>query len=103
MENLNSAIKKTKNDRNGIIIHSNHGSQYTSNIYKNFCSAWHCYINGKSIFLYRDAVIESFHISLKKGTIHSNHYLNIKKYVLDVVDWNDWYNKIKLQDFNILQ
>jgi len=39
MENLNSAIKKTKNDRNGIIIHSNHGSQYTSNIYKNFCNA----------------------------------------------------------------
>jgi len=53
MENLNSAIKKTKNDCNEIIIHSDHGSQYTSNIYKNFCSAWHCYINGKSIFLYR--------------------------------------------------
>ncbi|WP_250138012.1 integrase core domain-containing protein [Spiroplasma attinicola] len=58
---------------------------------------------GKVYSCTENAVIESFHISLKKGTIHSNHYLNIKKYVLDVVDWNDWYNKIKLQDFNTLQ
>jgi len=39
MENLNSAIKKTKNDCNGIVIHSDYRSQYTSNIYKNFYTA----------------------------------------------------------------
>ncbi|WP_250135854.1 hypothetical protein [Spiroplasma attinicola] len=58
---------------------------------------------GKVYSCTENAVIENFYASLKKGTIHSNHYLNIKEYVLDVVDWNDWYNKIKLQDFNILQ
>gem|GEM_PF-1855077 len=41
---------------------------------------------GKVYSCTENAVIEKFYASLKKGTIHSNYYLNIKKYVLDVVD-----------------
>lgn len=100
MDNLNSAIKKikeNKNDLKGIIIHSDHGYQYTSKIYHDKCISNGIIISmGKNYHCADNIVIESFHSLLKKGTIHNNPYHSLQKYVADVKQWNLWYQNKKV-------
>ncbi|WP_281267724.1 IS3 family transposase [Spiroplasma alleghenense] len=95
LDNFNAAvirIKKINSSTNGIIIHSDHGSQYISNAYKNRCHAEGIKISMGRVGQCSDnVVIESFHALLKKGTIHNNEYTDINAYVTDVIDWNNWY------------
>ena len=73
MSTLNNAIEKEKN-AHGLIIHSDQGFQYTSYPYKDVCKS-----NGITISMARkdipldNALIESWHVSLKKETLHNNN------------------------------
>ncbi|RUO86051.1 hypothetical protein D9R21_05325 [Spiroplasma endosymbiont of Megaselia nigra] len=62
-----------KKDISDIIIHSDHGFQYTSKIYNNKCISNGIRISmGKNYHCADNIVIEIFHSLLKKATIHNN-------------------------------
>ncbi len=92
LNTLNKAIKKTK-DLNGLIIHSDQGSQYVSYEYKEVCAS-----NGILISMSRkgtpldNAVIESFHSLLKKETLYNNDIKSLKEYIAFVHKWLKFYN-----------
>lgn len=98
MSNLRDAIAKIKKIKSpsGIIIHSDHGHQYTSYEFKEVCEADNLIISQSRAYTCADnIVIESFHSLLKKGTIHNNSYSNLNQYIEDLKDWNAWYNWYK--------
>ncbi|UZQ30128.1 MAG: hypothetical protein OHM57_00245 [Spiroplasma phoeniceum] len=60
-------LNKQKKDLSKIIIHSDHGFQYTSKIYNNKCIYNKIKISiGKNYHCADNIVIESFHSLLKK-------------------------------------
>jgi transposase InsO family protein len=81
MDTLNEAISKTK-DLNGLVLHSDQGSQYLSTEYKVICES-----NGIVISHSRkgnpldNAVIESFHSILKKETLYNNDITSLEEYI----------------------
>lgn len=97
LKTLNKAIRKTK-DLSGLIIHSDQGSQYLSPEYQQVCVS-----NGILISMSRkatpldNAVIESFHASLKKETLYNNNIKNINEYVELVHKWIKFYNTKRLR------
>lgn len=96
MSNLKQTIKNIKQagyETKNIIIHSDHGYQYTSKEYAKICKKNKLLISMGNAYTCADnIVIESFHSLLKKGTIHNNFYKTIEEYVADVVQWNNYYN-----------
>jgi len=92
MDTLNKAIKKTK-DLNGLIIHSDQGTQYLSYEYKAVCES-----RGILISMSRkgtpldNAVIESFHSLLKKETLYNNDIKSLAEYIAFVHKWLRFYN-----------
>ncbi|WP_338992277.1 integrase core domain-containing protein [Spiroplasma endosymbiont of Seladonia tumulorum] len=102
LDNLNDAINKIKlikKDLNGIIIHSDHGYQYTSTIYHDKCLSNGITISmGKNYHCVDNIVIESFHSLLKKATIHNKIYNSHEEYIQDVIKWNTWYSNRKEKD-----
>lgn len=99
MSNLRDAIKYIKHEgysTENIIIHSDHGYQYTSKMYAKITKRNKMLISmGQAYTCADNVVIESFHALLKKGTIHNNIYKTIEEYVADVVQWNNYYNQRK--------
>ncbi|WP_342256190.1 IS3 family transposase [Spiroplasma endosymbiont of Poecilobothrus nobilitatus] len=102
IDNLNDAINKIKlikKDLNGIIIHSDHGYQYTYTIYHDKCLSNGIIISmGKKYHCADNIVIESFHSLLKKATIHNKIYNSHEEYIQDVIKWNTWYSNRKEKD-----
>jgi putative transposase len=92
IDTLNEAITKTK-DLNGLVLHSDQGSQYLSTEYKTICES-----NGIVISHSRkgnpldNAVIESFHSILKKETLYNNNITSLKEYIKIVHEWMIFYN-----------
>ena len=97
MQTLNEAIEKIGNI-DGLIIHSDQGSQYTSIEYKKVCIS-----NGITISMSRrgtpldNASIESFHSLLKKETIYNNYIPTLEKYIDIVHDWIKFYNSDRIK------
>ncbi|UZQ30451.1 MAG: hypothetical protein OHM56_02655 [Spiroplasma phoeniceum] len=91
-------IKQTKKDLSNIIIHSDHGFQYTSKIYNKCISSEIRISMGKNYHCADNIVIESFHSLLKKATIHNNIYLFHDEYINDVKKWNKLYSSRKEKD-----
>jgi len=95
MDTLNEAISKEK-DLNGLILHSDQGSQYLSTEYKVICES-----NGIIISHSRkgnpldNAVIESFHSILKKETLYNNNITSLNEYIQLVREWMCFYNTIR--------
>ena len=87
IETLNLAIQKEGNIK-GLILHSDQGSQYTSNQYKEICLA-----NGIQISMSRkgtpidDSPMESRHGILKKETLYNNQIKSLDEYIHLVEDW----------------
>lgn len=92
IETLNEAIRKTK-DVQGVILHSDQGSQYTSNEYRSICEA-----NGIIISMSKkgspvdNSPIESWHALLKKEVLYNNNITNLKEYIQLVEQWIEYYN-----------
>lgn len=85
-------------DLNGIILHSDLGSQYTSDLFENYLTQ-----NGmKHSFSrkgnpYDNACIESFHSALKKEEIYLNSYKDFneaKKAIFEYIE--SWYNRKRI-------
>lgn len=99
IDTLKEAIGKTK-DLNGLVLHSDQGSQYLSTEYKIICES-----NGINISHSRkgnpldNAVIESFHSILKKETLYNNSITTLDEYIQLIHDWMIFYNtkRIRLQ------
>ena len=87
IETLNEAIQKEGNIK-GLILHSDQGSQYTSNQYKEFCLA-----KGIQISMSRkgtpidDSPMESWHGILKKETLYNNQIKSLDEFIHLVEDW----------------
>lgn len=97
LNTLNQAIKN-KNDLNGLILHSDQGSAYLSVEYQNICSSQGILISMSNKGSPLDnAVIESFHASLKKETLYSHDIKNLKHYIVLVKDWLDTYNTSRIR------
>lgn len=92
IDTLNEAISKTK-DLNGLVLHSDQGTQYLSTEYKVVCES-----NGIIISHSRkgnpldNAVIESFHSILKKETLYNNDITTLEEYIRIVHKWMIFYN-----------
>jgi transposase InsO family protein len=97
IDTVRAAIAKTK-DLNGLILHSDQGYQYLSTEYKLICES-----NGILISMSRkgtpldNAVIESFHSSLKKETLYNNNIKNLEEYIQLVIEWLYFYNTTRLR------
>lgn len=98
------AIEAVKNatlnvkDTKGIIVHSDIGSQYTSNAFQSF-------ISGKGMMQsfsrkgnpYDNACIESFHSILKKEEIYCNTYQDFKQAKRAIFEYiESWYNRKRI-------
>ena len=99
---LLDAIEKRKGNTEGLIIHSDQGSQYTSYAYQQICMD-----NGMTISMSApgtpgdNAPMESYHSSLKRETLYSNYYHTNESYVRDVINWIEFYNTKRIQLRNI--
>ncbi len=104
VDNLNAAIFNLKSKiakLDGIIIHSDYGTLYATNIYKKICENNGLVTSaGKGCF--KNIIIEWFHSLLKKGTIHNNFYKSIDEYYDDVIEWNNWYINKKTTSYKNL-
>ena len=86
------------NNTKGLILHSDLGTQYTSNIFED-------YLSSKSIVHsfsrkgnpYDNACIESFHATLKKEEVHHHKYYDFnagKKAIFQYIE--SWYNRERI-------
>lgn len=97
MDTLNQAIiSNNLKDLNGLVLHSDQGSQYLSTEYKIICES-----NGIIISHSRkgnpldNAVIESFHSILKKETLYNNDITSLEEYIQLVQEWMMFYNSVR--------
>jgi putative transposase len=90
-----SIIGETKS-LNDVVIHSDHGVQYTSHSWKQVCDTYGLIISmGTKKTCADNIVIENYHSLLKKGTIHNHRYESHDEYIRDVLSWDRWYNSKK--------
>ena len=94
VKNASLNVKETK----GIILHSDLGSQYTSQAFEN-------YLSGKEMIHsfsrkgnpYDNACIESFHSVLKKEEIYLHTYQNFKEAQRAIFEYiESWYNRKRI-------
>jgi len=92
VDTLKEAISKTK-DLNGLILHSDRGSQYLSTEYIIICESHGIVVSHSRAHNPKDnAVIESFFSSLKKETLYNYDITSMKDYIQLVHDWMHFYN-----------
>jgi transposase InsO family protein len=92
MDTLNEAISKRK-DLNGLVLHSDRGSQYLSTEYKIICESNGILISHSRVHNPKDnAVIESFFGIMKKETLYNNSITTLDEYIQLVRNWMIFYN-----------
>jgi len=98
IESLEMACLKIKNT-NEVIIHTDRGSQYTSNIYRELIQKKEMKGSySRKGNPYDNACIESFHSVLKKELIHQREYTNYEEANKDIIEYIEgWYNKRRIQ------
>lgn len=81
----------------GLIFHSDHGSQYTSNAYKALCAKLGITQSMGSVGdSYDNAMAESFFASLKRERVDNVHYTTRQEARVDIFKWIMWYNRERL-------
>ena len=92
LDTLKEAISKRK-DLNGLVLHSDRGSQYLSTEYKIICESNGIAVSHSRVHNPKDnAVIESFFGIMKKETLYNNSITSLKEYIQLVDDWMTFYN-----------
>jgi transposase InsO family protein len=92
IDTLKEALDKTK-DPNGLVLHSDRGSQYLSTEYKIICESKGIVISHSRAHNPKDnAVIESFFSNLKKETLYNYDITSLEEYIQLVHDWMIFYN-----------
>lgn len=100
-ELVSTAFKRAKESRNpvnGLIFHSDLGSQYTSKEYENLLlenNVKHSY--SKKGYPYDNASMESFNAILKKEEVNVNTYETFEEARLAIFEFiESWYNNIRI-------
>lgn len=92
LEALRTAVRRRR--PRGAIIHSDQGTQYSSDAWRRFCKAHHLEPSmSRKGNCWDNAVVESFFSSLKKERIKKRIYATRDAAILDVADYIDgFYN-----------
>lgn len=81
----------------GVVFHSDHGCQYTSNDYKSICADMHIVQSMGTVGdSYDNAMAESFWASLKRELVDDAHYATKEEARIAVFEWLVWYNRERL-------
>jgi len=82
------------NETKGIILHSDLGSQYTSDLFENYLQEQQIkHSFSRKGCPYDNACIESFHSLLKKEEVHRNQYRDSKEAYQAIFEYiESWYN-----------
>lgn len=85
----------------GIILHSDQGSQYTSKAYLSLCEKLSITVSmSRRGNCYDNAVIESFHASLKKEMIYLEGILSLEEMKMKLFDYIEgFYNRERRHSF----
>ncbi len=84
----------------GLIIHSDQGSQYSSRKYSRLTNTMGLVQSmSRRGNCYDNAVIESFHASLKKEMVHVEGLISIRHMKAMVFDYMEFYNKERRHSF----
>jgi putative transposase len=91
---LHNALQNNKEkDLNGLILHSDQGSQYPSTEYQQiFLSNGIIVSHARKANPLDNAVIESFHSLLKKETLYNYPITTLEQYISMVHEWMAYYN-----------
>lgn len=94
----NAYSNQRPNKQNNLIFHTDLGSQYTSNDFKEQCKKFNIIQSfSKKGCPYDNACIESFHASIKKEEIYRNTYRNFEEANLSIFKYIEgWYNRKRL-------
>ena len=97
---VKNACLNIKNTR-GMILHSDLGSQYTSDIFENYLSSKgikHSFSRKENP--YDNACIEPFHSLLKKEMIYCKEYHSFEEAQFDIFEYiESWYNRKRRHAF----
>ena len=81
----------------GVIFHSDHGCQYTSEEYGELCKALGITQSMGTVGdSYDNALAESVWASLKRELIYESHFKTIAEARVFVFEWLNWYNRSRL-------
>ena len=81
----------------GVIFHSDHGCQYTSEEYGDLCKALGITQSMGTVGdSYDNALAESVWASLKRELIYESHFKTIAEARVFVFEWLNWYNRSRL-------
>lgn len=95
---LSMAIKRRKPSK-GLIVHSDRGSQYCSQIYRELIDK-HQFIGSMSAKgnCYDNAPIESFWATLKNELVYHRHYKTREEAISDIQSFIEiFYNRMRIQ------
>ena len=94
---VKDALRKQNYPKN-VMIHSDRGSQYTSSAFRNFLSTMHLTQSfSHKGCPYDNAVIESFHASLKKELIYRTTFYSFGQAKLKLLEHIDYfYTKVRI-------
>ncbi|MGU8587459.1 IS3 family transposase, partial [Clostridium perfringens] len=95
----NTAVKRNKNSINGLILHSDQGTHYTSKTYQALLSK-HGIIQSMSRRgnCLDNACIENFFGYLKSELIYQNSYQTFEELSDSIAEYIHWYNTERFQD-----
>ena len=98
LQAVKNAVSNQDPDTKGLIIHSDLGSQYTSNKFEKYLeklSIKHSY--SKKGYPYDNAPMESFHSCFKKEDEKMNKYIDFKDAKISIFEYiESWYNRKRI-------
>lgn len=85
---------------NEVLLHSDQGSQYTSNDYRGKAEEFQVSLSySKKGCPYDNAVIESFHAVIKKEYIYQTNFKNFQEAKRGIFEYiESWYNRFRIQE-----
>jgi putative transposase len=92
-----TAMARGRRDFTGTVLHSDHGSQYTSDDFSARCKALHIVQSMGTVGdSYDNAMMESAWSSLKRELVYETHFTTREEARQAVFEWLVWYNKERL-------
>jgi transposase InsO family protein len=92
-----AAMARGRRDFTGTVLHSDHGSQYTSDDFAAHCRALHIVQSmGRVGDSYDNAMMESAWSSLKRELVYETHFTTKEEARRAVFEWLVWYNRERL-------
>jgi transposase InsO family protein len=92
-----AAMARGRRDFSGTVLHSDHGSQYTSDDFRARCKAMHIVQSMGTVGdSYDNAMMESAWSSLKRELVYETHFTTREEARQAVFEWLVWYNRERL-------